>query len=79
MQARPRPLTYPKPSKGPDMKEFQKSLSHLMWVFLQPTLETNSMVCWGVKASMVWAERGGLLVGWKGWQCVMQQKVQKRV
>ena len=38
------------------MKEFQNSLSHLICVFLHPILETNSMVCWGVKASMDWAE-----------------------
>ena len=35
------------------MKEFQKSLSHLVCAFLQPILETSSVVCWGVKASMM--------------------------
>lgn len=45
-------LTYPKPSRGPAMKEFQNNLSHLICVFLHPILETNSIVCWGVKASM---------------------------
>ena len=34
------------------MKELKNILSNLIWVFLQPILETNSMVCWGVKASM---------------------------
>lgn len=45
-------LTHPKPNKGPAMKELKKSLSNLICVFLHPILETNSMVCWGVKASM---------------------------
>ena len=38
-------VTYPKPSKGPVIKEFQKSLSHRIWAFLHPILETNSVVC----------------------------------
>ena len=50
--------TYPKPSKGPAMKELKNNLSHLMCVFLHPILETNSMVCWGVKASMASAGKG---------------------
>lgn len=55
-QVKSKGLTNPKPNKGPDMKEFQNNLSHLICVFLHPILETNSMVCWGVKASMDWAE-----------------------
>lgn len=56
MQVKSKAMTNPKPNRGPDMKEFQNNLSHLTCVFLHPILETNSMVCWGVKASMDWAE-----------------------
>ena len=45
-------MTYPKPSKGPVMTEFKNSLSHLVCAFLQPILDTSSVVCCGVKASM---------------------------
>lgn len=45
-------MAYPNPSKGPLMNELKKSLSHLMCTFLHPILDTNSIVCWGVKASM---------------------------
>ena len=58
MHAQSEGLTYPKPNKGPAMKEFQNNLSHLMCVFLHPILETSSMVCWGVKASMACAREG---------------------
>ena len=44
-QVKSKPFTHPKPSKGPDMKEFQNNLSNLICVFLHPILETNSMVC----------------------------------
>ena len=53
-------LTYPKPSKGPAMKEFQNNLCHLICIFLHPILETSSIVCWGVKASMGLGRNGSL-------------------
>ena len=43
----------PKPSKGPAMQELNQSLSRRMWAFLVPIRETSSVVCWGVKASIV--------------------------
>lgn len=43
----------PKPSSGPAMNEFQKSLSVRMCAFFVPMRETSSIVCWGVKASIV--------------------------
>lgn len=58
MQANSKHLTYPKASKGPAMKELQNNLSHLMCVFLHPILETSSIVCCGVKASMADADMG---------------------
>lgn len=35
------------------MKELMSSLSRRMCAFLVPVLETSSIVCWGVKESIV--------------------------
>ena len=37
--------TYPNPSKGPAMNEFQHSSCHTICDFLQPILDTSSIVC----------------------------------
>lgn len=67
----------PKPSNGPAMKEFQNNLSHLICVFLHPILETNSMVCWGVKASM--ASATWKLERMMGWHSLIELEVEKKV
>lgn len=48
-----RRMAQPKPSSGPARNEFQKSLSRRMCAFLQPVRATSSIVCAGVKASIV--------------------------
>lgn len=70
-------FTDPKPSNGPAMKEFQNNLSHLICVFLHPILETNSMVCWGVKASM--ASATWKLERMMGWHSLIELEVEKKV
>ena len=63
---------YPKPRRGPAAQELKKSLSKRMWDFLQPMRETSSVVCWGVKASMLVGDGGSnrkLLFACRDWSC----------
>ena len=79
MQAKSEFVTYPKPNKGPAMKEFQNNLSHLICVFLHPILETNSMVCWGVKASMACARKGIWQTRDRLWLIELQLEMREKI
>ena len=50
--------TYPKPSRGPAITELMKSLSRRIVAFFVPILDTSSVVCVAVKASILaWLSR----------------------